>query len=347
MSTNGRRCWTAAGVLFLALWQGAPADAVIIDFDGSAAPCLFVDTVAVRTEFSGLGVTFLAPGNDGGAIVDECGNFAVVGHSSPNFLGFNSIALLSDGGVPRTPQTILFDPPYPLVVSFKAGSGIEASTLTAEAFDSGDSSVNSQTVVLGAGMRGVVLSSPAGIAKVVVTDPGPFVIDDLEFSDVSPCGVAPEMGCKTAGKSLLLLKNDVANDAKDKLIFKWLRGAETTLDELGIPTATTSYSLCLYAGSSSALIDIPPGSSWQAVGSKGFKYSDPSGSPKALVKAGADGKAKALVKGKGINLPDSLVPMLPLPVTAQLRNDEDVCFGAVFEAGDVIKNDAKQFKAKN
>jgi hypothetical protein len=53
------------------------------------------------------------------------------------------------------------------------------------------------------------------------------------------------------------------------------------------------------------------------------------------------------VKGKGTNVPDTLAPMLPLPVTAQLVNDtNNVCFEAVYNSGDVKKNDATQFKAK-
>ena len=46
-------------------------------------------------------------------------------------------------------------------------------------------------------------------------------------------------GCRAAGKSLLLLKNDASDDSKDKLIWKWLKGAETSLADLGAPAGTT------------------------------------------------------------------------------------------------------------
>jgi hypothetical protein len=50
------------------------------------------------------------------------------------------------------------------------------------------------------------------------------------------------------------------------------------------------------------------------------------------VKGGAAGKSKALVKGKGANLPDfdSDLPiaMGDLPLTVQLRNNSTVCAGA-------------------
>lgn len=187
--------------------------------------------------------------------------------------------------------------------------------------------------------------------------------DDLDCDDGNPCtqdscdsgmgcvnDTAPRStGCKAAGKSLLLLKNN-ATDDKDKLTWKWLKGAETSLQDLGVPTGTTNYTLCLYAGTASATVTLSAGSNWRGAGSKGYKFQDPSGTPdgaqKALLKSGAAGKAKALVKGKGTNLPDTLVPTLPLPVTAQLVNDTNSCFEAVFDSGDVIKNDATQFKAK-
>jgi hypothetical protein len=161
----------------------------------------------------------------------------------------------------------------------------------------------------------------------------------------------PATSCKAAGKSILVLKNN-SDDDKDKLIWKWLKGDETMLGELGTPTDTTSYTLCLYAGTASASVSMPAGSQWQPLGTKGFKYKDsttlqPDGVQKAVLKSGAAGKAKAIVKGKGDNLPDALVPELPLPVTAQLVNDENsTCFEAVYDAGDMLKNDDRQFKAK-
>jgi cysteine-rich repeat protein len=160
----------------------------------------------------------------------------------------------------------------------------------------------------------------------------------------------PVPSCKVAGKSILLLKNN-SDDGKDKVIFKWLNGEETMLAELGDPLTTTDYTLCLYAGSSAATIGIPAGGEWKATGSKGFKFKDtagiPDGAQKVILKSGATGKAKMMVKGKGDNLPDVLTPALDLPVTTQLINDENAaCYEAVYDTLDIIKNDSKQFKAK-
>ena len=47
------------------------------------------------------------------------------------------------------------------------------------------------------------------------------------------------------------------------------------------------------------------------------------------------------------NLPDPTLGNIPAPVTAQLVNsDTAVCWEAVYDASDVIKNQADQFKAK-
>jgi hypothetical protein len=66
-----------------------------------------------------------------------------------------------------------------------------------------------------------------------------------------------------------------------------------------------------------------------------------------VLRSGRAGRAKALVRGRGANLPAEPVPPLALPVTAQLVHDSDgTCFESVYDAADVIRNDAGQFKAK-
>jgi hypothetical protein len=144
------------------------------------------------------------------------------------------------------------------------------------------------------------------------------------------------------------LKNKT-DDEKDQLKWKWLKGPETMLADFGAPPATANHTLCVYAGASHARIALPAGANWQAAGTKGFKYDSadglPQGARKAVLKSGAAGKAKALVKGKGAALPDLMTASLPLPVTVQLVNDETpACFEAIY--GTVLKNDGILFKAK-
>jgi hypothetical protein len=156
----------------------------------------------------------------------------------------------------------------------------------------------------------------------------------------------PATGCRAAEKSSLLIENNT-DDTKDKLTWKWLKGAGTTLSQLGDPTSTTKYALCLYAGSASASVTMPAGSGWRsAAGAQGFTFKDSSGT--VVLKSGGAGHAKALIKAKGTNLPDNLTGVLSLPVTAQLVNDTNsTCFETVYDAPEVVKNDGTQFKAKH
>ena len=155
--------------------------------------------------------------------------------------------------------------------------------------------------------------------------------------------------CRSAETSMLLVKASTTA-GKDQLNWKWIKGAATTLTDLGVPTGTTNYALCVYAGTV-ATINLPAGSKWHAAGMSGFSYMDSTGTPNgaqlALLKSGAAGKAKALVKGKGANLPDTLAPPLTLPVAVQLVNDtNNVCLESVFNTSNLINNDSKHFKAK-
>ena len=158
-------------------------------------------------------------------------------------------------------------------------------------------------------------------------------------------------GCRGALKSSLMIKNPSGD--KDKLGWKWLKGAATTLAEFGSPTTTTEYALCVYAGTSATPIIeaevAPSGTLWAPAGTTGLKYKDATGVSdgvtKVILKEGALDKAKALLKGKGANLPDPPAGPYTLPVTAQLVNSaNNICFEGVYSSA--IKNEAEQFKAK-
>lgn len=169
------------------------------------------------------------------------------------------------------------------------------------------------------------------------------------------CPTTPLSGCRTATKSLLLLKD--GSDLQDKLIWKWIKGTTTTQTELSDPTtASTDYSLCIYAGGSETLTveaTVAGGSaSWSTVGSSGYKYLDPAGSvdgiQKLLLKGHPDNKAKIIAKGKGAALPDPDLSLITAPVKVQVHKSDDpvLCWETTFSPGNVIKNDAQQFKAK-
>jgi hypothetical protein len=159
-----------------------------------------------------------------------------------------------------------------------------------------------------------------------------------------PCA-APETGCRTAARSQFAIGGG-------KLNWKWGNGAATSQAEFADPTSSAEYKLCIHEASAPAgSASVPPsGTKWSAIGAKGYKYQDKGGGAdgitKMIVKGGGAGKAMALVKGQGGNLPDPDFP-LELPVTVQLLNLESgVCWETTFNAGDVKKNDAGKFQAK-
>jgi hypothetical protein len=67
-----------------------------------------------------------------------------------------------------------------------------------------------------------------------------------------------------------------------------------------------------------------------------------------VLKAGATGKAKALMQGRGASLPLPVIPVagLEYPVTVQLKNGENECWEAEFDAADQLRNEPAEFKAK-
>jgi hypothetical protein len=165
-----------------------------------------------------------------------------------------------------------------------------------------------------------------------------------------PCPVEPTAGCLAADKAKIGAK-DSTDGSKRKLLWKW--GVDSGTTDLGDPTTSTSYRLCLYAGTSSVDISVgvPGGSSaWKAT-STGFTYKDPSaggdGAFKAVLKTTPSGKIKILLKAKGANLDLDALPIglttEPL-LTQLLRNDDPTCWEASFAT--LTKDDGTQLKAK-
>lgn len=168
------------------------------------------------------------------------------------------------------------------------------------------------------------------------------------------CGATPAPACRTALKSLLVIKNK-EEDTKDRLIWKWRKGQATSQAELGNPTAATDYSLCLYAGVGSPLVfaaTVPGGTvGWVAISSKGYSYLDRLGAVEGvrriILKGSDEAKAKLLVKGGGAELADPPPGSLVAPVTAQLINDETgVCWESTYQVAHIIRNTPDRFKAK-
>ncbi len=176
----------------------------LIDFDNVAAPDLFMLTVRLTERYVDLGVHFVGPGGrDGGAIIDQAGNFGVNALSGRNFLAFNRTAELSDGGVPRGPETIRFDE-LMAGVSIYAAGGDGAGTFVLDAYDTAGALVDSDGVRTSAWELLEVSWAP-GIGKVVLTETSGdeyFVYDNLLFQPV-PEPAALLLICGAAAPVLL------------------------------------------------------------------------------------------------------------------------------------------------
>jgi hypothetical protein len=154
----------------------------VVNFDDIAASCLSSESTALTDQYSSSWITFSGPGgNDGGAILDECSNFGVSGHSSPNFLGFNNGASLSDGGVPQGPETITFDL-LASHVQINAGSGYNlGETATMECFNSLDNLVGSDSITITSALQTLSVDG-CDITRCVISYTGTtLVLDDLAF----------------------------------------------------------------------------------------------------------------------------------------------------------------------
>jgi hypothetical protein len=153
-----------------------------IDFE-TGAPAGFAQTTALTNAYAALGVTFSGPGaNDGGAILDQLGNFGVSAHSGVDFLAFNNGATLNGGGVPRGPETILFSAPV-FNVGLWVGGESSGSTYTLEAFDASSSSLGSAIVTPGSGQWSQLSIDTANISRLVLSfDRTYAVVDDLTWN---------------------------------------------------------------------------------------------------------------------------------------------------------------------
>ena len=159
--------------------------------------------------------------------------------------------------------------------------------------------------------------------------------------------------CRAAERSLLLVKNK-SDSARNTLVWRWTKGAQTSQAEFADPTGTTDYALCIFAGTVSPMVDeavIPASATkWRALGTKGYKYADAAadddGIDEIVLKGSTRERSRVLVKGKGAGLPDLPLP-IDAPLTVQLVNgDNGLCWGASYSGSQLLKNEMGQLKAK-
>jgi hypothetical protein len=164
--------------------------------------------------------------------------------------------------------------------------------------------------------------------------------------------------CRTpavGGRARILLKDNAADDAKDRLQWRWLKGAATDTTEFGDPINLHTYELCLYGGGSLVASATAPvdatcngASCWRQSG-RGFRYRNPTGTPDGLrtiiLEAGGNGAARIVVQGKGAALAMPDLTTLASPLTVQLkRAGSTTCWGATYSFPPALRNDGAIFK---
>jgi hypothetical protein len=163
----------------------------------------------------------------------------------------------------------------------------------------------------------------------------------------------PSNTCASASRAQLKIKNS-SPDTRDSVKFIW-NGGPSLIADMGDPTQTTRYELCLYDSRGIQMaMGVPPGAGWATVGlpssPKGYKYKDiaaqSDGIKQIKTKASNLDKAKVSVVGKGLQLPDTAALPLQYPITAQVYASDGMCWQAQFGGAETRKNDAEKFSAK-
>lgn len=208
-----------------------------------------------------------------------------------------------------------------------------------------------------------VAASAAGDFVVVWSEAGYYayrVMGRLLGEAPVACTPAPKMGCKeqTVSKRgvFRFKKHDPAR--RNTLVWRWVRGQATDVEDLGDPYTTDSYALCVYDASANPqpLIDaaVPAGGAcgkipcWRELGGNRIDYFDRErfvgGMEVIRMKPGDTGRSRVLVRARkeDLALPDT---PLTLPVTVQLQVANGECWTAEYSAF-VTKNAAGVFTAK-
>lgn len=166
--------------------------------------------------------------------------------------------------------------------------------------------------------------------------------------------------CFAAGKASLKITNSPDAGA-DKMTWQWSAGEAFSDIDLGDPSASTDYRLCVYDSTASVThlagsMSIPAGSPyWKDNGARGWSWKDTAGSfsgiRKLQLRAGALGKTKVKLSAGGASLalpgPFSGSEFFDLDttVTVQLHAGASTCWSTEFVAAGTSTNTSAGFKA--
>jgi hypothetical protein len=149
----------------------------VTNFDNVSAPCLFSDTAPL----GGLeqSAFFWAPKPNGGAIVNECGNWGIDAHSPPNFLAFNTSANFS-AGVPKTPELIFVGKTSKSKVSLWISCGDNPSSPVGVVAFGNSGVLGLVTARPNDTWQQVTINAEGIVAIGLVGDPAYLIVDDIQ-----------------------------------------------------------------------------------------------------------------------------------------------------------------------
>jgi len=170
---------------------------------------------------------------------------------------------------------------------------------------------------------------------------------------VAACGGMPRTDCGAAARGAFKIKRG-AKPAADALVWKWSKGTVEPA-AFGDPTATTSYTLCLYQDGAfvTDLVVLAAGHCgarpcWKALSNGRFQYKNRTANADAItgVKLSAgSGSASIVVQAKGVNLNPPLPLLSGSTVTTQWNVGDagsGECWESVF-AAPARRSDAQGF----
>jgi cysteine-rich repeat protein len=171
---------------------------------------------------------------------------------------------------------------------------------------------------------------------------------------IAGCMHTPKVqACRSAGRSTLELTASGAA-GMDALTWNWSRGESTSQADFADPRAAATYTFCLFAGTSSALIAeaviAPDAQRWTQTGSTGFTFRDRSGAADGVrrvrLESSMANRTSILLGAKAGDLARASLPLAE-PITAQLENSAaSLCWGASYAGSDIIRDGPTKLKAK-
>ena len=167
------------------------------------------------------------------------------------------------------------------------------------------------------------------------------------------CQPSPQPSCRAALKSKIQIRDDASDDTKDKLLWKWVKG-----ERRGWPTSArrmdrpATRSACIAAHCRRAWRSLPclrvqtGCRSPTRASSTATRCDSRTVFRRRCSRRGRRARRRSILKAKGTNLPDGLLPVGTTPVVAQLvRADTMGCWQGAYEAAGVTADDGSEFKA--